>query len=207
MTPKELSLTLARIASKIDASENPSKSLVLKDLNRIIASFEVESADSHEAGVKHWLSAMALALASLGASQSETVQDAAFDAALQGSGLAWKAARKLADLSHVKKLPQLNTDGDVDRLTTQLIRMSGQGAVRDLLSEGLEIAKKKSIEQGKEYHYNLDEALTVLNFVADEVIEGGPESLTISGKTIRGRLVNGKRFVWDGTNLEEEFGQ
>lgn len=48
MTPKELSVALNRIASKIDDSTNPSRDLVLADVNRILASMEVE-AGSHEA--------------------------------------------------------------------------------------------------------------------------------------------------------------
>ncbi len=50
MTPNELSVALNKIASKIDASANPSRELVLADLHHVLASMEVE-AGSHEAGI------------------------------------------------------------------------------------------------------------------------------------------------------------
>lgn len=62
MTPQELSETLNKIASKIEASISPSRELVLVDLKRIMASLDP---NAHEAGLKETFTGLMAGLALL----------------------------------------------------------------------------------------------------------------------------------------------
>lgn len=73
MTPSQLSAALRRIASKIDASENPSKELVIADLKYTIAS--VDASPEDEAKAKELGNLLEKALRKSGLPADATVDD------------------------------------------------------------------------------------------------------------------------------------
>lgn len=147
MTPKELSVALNRIASKIDASTNPSRDLVLADVNRILASMEVE-AGSHEANLGKTLSKAALfAVLGLGSgtgcteAEKEQVKDfMAHQLDIRRDNQGEKNVEYVKK-AHLKGI----SSSDWQELTTDIVRFS-RGDVKP--GPAIESAKMKLAQKG-----------------------------------------------------------